>query len=105
MHFLCTLQDVPEGESRGFEFGPKSVVAVMRDGQLYTYLNWCPHTQVLLDQVPGKFFDPEHTYIRCGMHAARFRVEDGFCIDGPCEGESLKPLKIEIQDGAVYLVE
>lgn len=55
MHYLCTLHDVPEGESRGFEFGPKSVVAVMRDGQLYTYLNWCPHLGIELNFMPTNF--------------------------------------------------
>jgi nitrite reductase/ring-hydroxylating ferredoxin subunit len=28
-----------------------------------------------------------------------FRVEDGYCIDGPCTGDSLTPLALEIDAG------
>ena len=106
---LCLLQDIADNDAIGMvarvEGKQRNIFIARRGEAAYAYLNWCPPTQVLLDQYPGKFFDPEHTFIRCGMHAARFRVEDGFCIDGPCEGESLKPLKTVIEDGAVYLVE
>jgi nitrite reductase/ring-hydroxylating ferredoxin subunit len=37
------------------------------------------------------------------MHGALFRPEDGFCVSGPCAGESLKQLKLELRDGAVWL--
>jgi nitrite reductase/ring-hydroxylating ferredoxin subunit len=106
---LCMLEDIADSDAIGMVArieGKQRNIFIARLGDAaYAYLNWCPHTQVLLDQVPGKFFDRRHNYIICGMHAARFRVADGFCIGGPCEGESLKPVQIEIQEGTVYLLE
>ena len=34
----------------------------------------------------------------CNSHAAYFRIEDGMCIDGPCEGQKLYPAAV-ILDG------
>ena len=106
---LCALDDIADNDALGMvariEGKQRNIFIVRRGDAVYAYLNWCPHTQVLLDQVPGKFFDGEHKYLRCGMHTALFRVEDGFCVEGPCEGDSLKPLQTEIRDGAVYLAE
>jgi nitrite reductase/ring-hydroxylating ferredoxin subunit len=31
---------------------------------------------------------------RCRNHGALFAPEDGLCLAGPCEGESLDPLRI-----------
>ena len=106
---LCALEDIADNDAFGMvaciEGKQRNIFVVWRGDAAYAYINWCPHAQLLLDQVPGKFFEPEHKYIRCGMHAATFQVEDGLCIQGPCEGESLKSIKIEIQDGAIYMAE
>jgi len=38
------------------------------------------------------------------VHDARFEIETGECIFGPCLGEHLKKMMIEIKDKAVYLI-
>ncbi len=83
----------------------RNIFAVRREGEIYVYLNQCPHVNSLIDHIQGQFFAPDGVHLRCGMHGAIFRIEDGVCIDGPCEGESLQRLPIEIRDGGVFLAE
>jgi nitrite reductase/ring-hydroxylating ferredoxin subunit len=98
------------------DYGAKGLVAVIKGKQrnifiarqgdkAFAYLNWCPHNQVLIDQIPNKFFNADKTYIQCSKHGALFQVNDGICIEGPCEGESLRSIKIFIEEGIVYLTD
>ena len=106
---LCLLEDIADNDAIGMVARvagkQRNIFIVRRGDRAFAYLNWCPHAQLLLDQVPGKFFEPKREYIRCGMHAATFRVEDGVCILGPCEGERLKSIKITVEDDVIYLAE
>jgi nitrite reductase/ring-hydroxylating ferredoxin subunit len=38
----------------------------------------------------------------CVTHGARYRSEDGHCVSGPCLGQSLKKLPIEVGEGIVF---
>jgi nitrite reductase/ring-hydroxylating ferredoxin subunit len=106
---LCRVEDVPEGEARGFRFGSGADLAqiflVKRAGGLHSYVNSCPHLGTPLDFLPDRFFDRDRRYLLCGTHGARFRVEDGYCIDGPCAGKSLGKAAILIEAGEIALVE
>jgi nitrite reductase/ring-hydroxylating ferredoxin subunit len=96
-------------EARGFvgrvDGKQRNIFAVRRNGEIYIYLNQCPHVGSLIDHIQGQFFAPDGVHLRCGMHGAIFRIEDGVCVTGPCEGESLRRLATEIRDGGVFLVE
>ena len=51
-----------------------------------------------------QFLDMDKEYIICSTHGALFNVEDGECIWGPCQGESLTKVELEIHsDGGIYL--
>ena len=39
----------------------------------------------------------------CATHGARFRIEDGHCVAGPCRGARLTVVPISVRDGAVHL--
>ena len=101
MTLLCKLETIPDGNAVGMVAevaGKKRNIFVVRQGQsVCGYLNWCPHNQVLIDQIPGQFFNHDKTYLQCSKHGALFRVADGFCIKGPCEGEYLKALNVEFE--------
>jgi len=104
---LCQLVDIPDNNAKGMVAkveGKKRNIFVVRRGNLvFAYLNCCPHTQVLIDQIPGQFFNEDHTFLHCSKHGAMFRVEDGFCVEGPCEGQSLKGLPCGTKDGTIIL--
>jgi nitrite reductase/ring-hydroxylating ferredoxin subunit len=39
--------------------------------------------------------------ILCATHGAEFRIEDGYCVLGPCTGQSLEPVAVKLRDGNV----
>jgi nitrite reductase/ring-hydroxylating ferredoxin subunit len=97
---LCAVDDIPDGGSRGFTLqratGPAlRVLAVRRGEAVYAYLNRCPHRGTPLDWRPDDFLDREGRHIVCASHGALFRVEDGVCLAGPCQGDQLTPLPLE----------
>ena len=69
----------------------RNIFVIRQGGDVHAYVNWCPHNQVLIDQIPGQFFNSEKTMLRCSKHGALFQINDGLCVEGPCEGESLQP--------------
>ena len=102
---LFRLDELNEDDTAGISgvYGfPHGLVVVRRDGQLYVYINFCPHQGKSLDWNPGEFLNYDKTKIICEAHGAVFNIEDGICIGGPCHGEGLMPVAVEIRDGAVY---
>lgn len=51
-----------------------------------------------------EFFTPDGTLLYCSNHAAEFQIEDGFCVSGPCEGESLKAVKLLVGPAPNFVV-
>jgi nitrite reductase/ring-hydroxylating ferredoxin subunit len=104
---LCCLEDIPDGGARGFAVeGPalaQRIIVVRRGGAVFGYVNRCPHVPTRLDYSPDEFLDETGCYLECGGHLALFRIEDGVCIEGPCEGEALKPVPLHIRGGRVWL--
>jgi nitrite reductase/ring-hydroxylating ferredoxin subunit len=83
---LCRLDDIPDGEARGFPAPPGSFMglfAVRRGPRVFVYVNSCPHIGVPLEPLPDRFLDRKRELIVCAAHGARFKVEDGFCISAP----------------------
>lgn len=104
---LCRLGDVPDPGSRGFRVqrgGQTQCIFVVRRGDaVYGYVNRCPHTGVTLDWLPDQFLDADGELIVCATHGALFRIEDGYCIGGPCTGDSLQPVALRVEDGEILL--
>jgi len=108
---LAELDDIPEGggiEWRNEDDPLDSVVLFKRQGQVYAYLNSCPHQGRPLGlgrpggTMPRRFiFDPEQR-LMCPHHGAIFEVEDGQCVSGPCRGAALTPVAIEVAGRRVY---
>jgi nitrite reductase/ring-hydroxylating ferredoxin subunit len=74
-------------------------------GQLVAYENQCRHLPLSLDFPDGGFFTPDGNHFVCQNHNAIYEPLTGQCVRGPCEGQSLKPLKIEIINGEVWLAD
>jgi nitrite reductase/ring-hydroxylating ferredoxin subunit len=89
MKFLCTGIELVDANSRGFELDGQKLFAVRRAGQVYVYINRCPHRGVGLEWTPDQFLDPSNSLIQCATHGALFLIEDGECVSGPCAGQSL----------------
>lgn len=109
MQVLCAFDALEENASRGFKVklhgGDWEIFIVRRDGQVYAYQNVCPHRGTNLDWLPDQFLDPDREYIQCATHDARFRVEDGYCVAGPCAGKRLATVPVKVVDGQVVVEE
>lgn len=105
---LCALKEIPDGQGRGFVFGEgtarRAVFVIRRGERLFAYENSCPHVGSPLDWVPDRFLDRDGRHILCSTHGALFRIEDGYCLAGPCAGDSLKPVALAVIAGDIFLV-
>ncbi len=105
---LCRLDDIPDSESGGFftetSDGRLLYMVIRQGAKVFVYKNACPHTGMPLDFKPGRFLTEDGDLIQCSNHGAKFRIEDGFCVSGPCQGDRLKAVKTEIRDGGLYLL-
>ena len=105
--FICTTENLSDPGSYGFEidFNGESVegFVVQYDGQIFAYRNSCPHTGSPLDWVEHQFLDADGALIQCAVHDARFTIDSGECVFGPCPGESLSKLEIRLENDKIYL--
>jgi nitrite reductase/ring-hydroxylating ferredoxin subunit len=101
---LCTAAEIPDHAARGFLVERQELLVARRGERLSAYENRCPHRGTTLDWAPDRFMTEDSTHLQCATHGARFRVEDGVCVYGPCVGQALTPLVIECVDGEVWLV-
>ncbi len=105
---LCAADLIPEGQARGFAVGSgagrRDILVVRRGGQLFGYVNSCPHTGSPLDWTPDRFMSPDGQHLMCATHGALFRVEDGYCVSGPCAGQSLAQVPVADHGGHVRIV-
>ncbi|MCA1939766.1 MAG: Rieske 2Fe-2S domain-containing protein [Caenispirillum bisanense] len=106
---LCPVDAVPEDGARGFVLDDAGVrlgvVVVKRGGRLFAYVNSCPHLNIPLNLWPDKFLSPDGQVLQCATHGARFRIEDGLCIAGPCEGRFLTSFRLVVKNRKIVALE
>lgn len=105
---LCRLDELPQNGSVRLAYAGDTHghgLCLVRQGeQLYAYVNLCPHQHMAMDWLPGRFLDEAGEHIVCAMHGAQFRVGDGLCVAGPCQGQRLTALTLSVRDGVVGLL-
>ena len=105
---VCHLDELPDPGSRGLTLSLNEqmldVLIVRRGEQVFAYLNKCPHTGGPLDWVPDQFLSLDKNNIQCATHDALFRLDDGFCVAGPCVGDKLKTVPVTIDAGNIIFV-
>ena len=104
---LCRLDDIADGESRGFSHTLKDndiEFFVVRKGDVvFGYFNDCPHIGTPLNWKNKNFLTLDKSMIVCATHGAVFRIEDGNCSAGPCVGQRLKPIDVTCKNGNILL--
>ena len=97
---ICYLKDLPNGKGREFSFGEKgypfSMFIVRKEDLIRAYINECPHIGVQLNWSPDDFTNEDGDLIVCSTHGALFEIENGYCSFGPCTGDYLKQIPLEI---------
>jgi len=96
---VVTVHLAPDANGR-----PREAI-VLHDAKLRprAYLNVCRHLPVPLDAASREFL--VDGYLQCATHGARYRVEDGLCIWGPCRGTSLFALELRIEGDDLYVID
>jgi nitrite reductase/ring-hydroxylating ferredoxin subunit len=79
------------------------IIARDENGGAYAYENNCPHLRTGLERFDGVMLVEQQRYLICAMHAASFRMNDGYCVGGPPLGARLTPEPIAIENGIVLL--
>lgn len=106
---IASEQDLADSETLAFSFerdGKRIAAFLARfEGEVYAYENVCRHLPVSLDYDDGQFFNRDKNFIVCRTHGALYHPANGKCVVGPCGGESLFPVAVSVEDGAVWLAE
>lgn len=104
---LAVLDELPDGgllEVEAEVDGTAESLILHRDGDsVRAWLNICPHAGRRLDWAPGKFLLSKDGLLVCAAHGASFELREGGCVVGPCRGESLRAVAVEILNGSVCI--
>ncbi|HUI22068.1 MAG TPA: Rieske 2Fe-2S domain-containing protein [Methylocella sp.] len=113
VYVICGANSIEPGDAKAFslmrineagESRPFPIVVVRKNAKEYFgYVNACPHEGIWLNIGAGTFFDADRKFIRCGRHGAKFEIETGSCVEGPCRPASLEPIALAVIQGDVCL--
>jgi nitrite reductase/ring-hydroxylating ferredoxin subunit len=99
---LCKLSELPVVGARGFDLRGRGVddVFVVRDhGLLRAYRNSCPHwSGATLPWRKHGYLNSGMGYIVCHGHGAKFTLDEGVCVLGPCLGQTLESIPLRIEE-------
>ncbi len=101
------LDEIEDPGCREFSIGdgdwPLRGFVVRQGDDIHAYQNFCMHVGHPLNWSPDAFLTAEKDAIVCASHGARYRIETGECIGGPCRGRGLRTVDVEIRDGVIYV--
>ena len=104
---LSAFEAIPDGgfvEVGAVLDGDAESLVLHRDGdRVRAWFNVCPHAGRRLDWAPGQFLKSKDGLLVCAAHGASFELAGGLCVAGPCRGEALRPIDVEVVDGMVRL--
>lgn len=104
---LIALERIADGgfaEVEAVVDGEPESLVLFRDGDaVRAWLNVCPHAGRRLDWAPGQFLRSKDGLLVCAAHGAGFELARGECVSGPCRGQSLRAVAVQVRGGAVFL--
>ena len=104
---LSALNDIADGGFAEVEAtidGDAESLVLYRVGdEVRAWLNVCPHAGRRLDWAPGQFLKSKDGHLVCAAHGASFELNRGDCVAGPCRGDALRAVQVQVRDGEVWL--
>ena len=92
---LCHSSDLLEGAAKGFE--RLQVFALRSGGQVHVWRDLCPHHgSTPLAWRRDAYLNGDGTRIVCSAHGAQFEPATGLCVLGPCLGQSLARVPMQM---------
>ncbi|MDH4282448.1 MAG: Rieske 2Fe-2S domain-containing protein [Myxococcales bacterium] len=108
--WVCRREELRPGIVRTAKLGhddqglPIMALLLLDDrGAIVAYRNLCRHLPMPLDGGTGKLLSEDGAHLVCGTHGATYRLRDGYCVDGPCEGLTLHRLRVREDGGDLYV--
>ena len=105
---LASIKDVKQGSWYEFSLqtdkGMLSVMLRLDNDKYQAYENSCPHQGRRMDYAAGEFLITDTGTIVCPAHGAEFNPNNGLCVNGPCLGESLKPIQIKTNEEDIFAI-
>jgi nitrite reductase/ring-hydroxylating ferredoxin subunit len=103
---LCRETDIAEGEAKGFRSAPdrrRKIIVLRTGGRLYGWLDACPHYPggTPMAWKTDAYLSGDGRYLACHSHGALFDRETGTCILGPCLGQALTRVDLQVSGGDV----
>ncbi len=107
-HQVALVEELREGCSKKFTVTVKGQevegFVVNYRGSFYAYLNRCCHIPMPMDWFENQFLSEDGRFIICGTHGATYDPASGECVAGPCPGDYLERLPLQVVDGTVLVV-
>lgn len=104
---IANESDLSEGAALKFDYmlGEKKLEGFVAryKGKVVCYRNVCRHIPISLDYGDNRFFTRDGAHFVCQTHGATYDPHSGVCVQGPCKGEKLFSLPIQIADGVIWL--
>ena len=104
---LCAVDDIGNGRAKEFSFRSGNelydIFVQNQDGNIYAYVNICPHAGTPLNMEEGRFMEKSGKYLMCHTHGALFQLDNGLCVAGPCNGAKLQAVAISVINGSVVV--
>lgn len=107
-NLICHRDQFDQSQCIGFRYlasnGEVTEAIVIDNGDaIVAYKNVCPHQQVQLSWEQDDWYNVDGDKLFCIFHGALFQMQDGLCIRGPCLGQHLQSVAIEVTDDTVFL--
>lgn len=106
---LCRIDDMADPSSVPFNIGfddgeEVECFAVRRGGDIFAYVNQCPHEEMPLQWEGGSFLSLDKQRIFCQVHGASFDMASGAAVSGPALPDGcLMKVPLLIENGEVRL--
>ena len=97
-HRAVARAEVRAGEVIGVKLGGVEVALIELGGEVHAIGDVCPHAYALLSQ---GYLEGEE--IECPLHAARFDIRRGKCLEGPIN-EDVATYRVKVEGGDVWVM-
>lgn len=102
---ICSMEELPDDSANRFLSSGCDLVVIRIKDKLFAYRNECPHMNLPLTTRSKGILDKVQGHLVCMQHAAEFEIENGLCVNGPCQGMGLESVNIETNNGNIFLIE
>lgn len=98
--WLTQLTEIADPGSRGFDpnaSGQDTVLLVRQGDAVFAYRDLCPHFgDTPMAWRKDAYLNRDGSRIVCSAHGAQFDIATGRCLRGPCMGQNLSALQVEV---------